>query len=66
MSQILDDLPSRAALTEVARDFHARGWMAGTAGNLFRENDIAFGLKGIEELSPPAANLFEGNSEIAL
>lgn len=30
----LDDLPPRAALVEVARDFHARGWMAATAGNL--------------------------------
>jgi hypothetical protein len=37
-----------------------------TRGNLFRENDIAFVLKAIEELSPAGANLFEGNSEIAL
>jgi methylthioribulose-1-phosphate dehydratase len=34
MARLLDDLPPRAALAEVARDFHARGWMAGTAGNL--------------------------------
>ena len=39
----LDDLPPRAALVEIARDFHARGWMAGTAGNLSaREDDNHF------------------------
>ena len=27
-------MPPRAALVEIARDFHARGWMYGTAGNL--------------------------------
>jgi hypothetical protein len=37
-----------------------------TRGNLFRENDIAFVQKAIEELSPAGANLFEGNSEISL
>lgn len=43
MPQILDDLPPRAALAEIARDFHARGWMAGTAGNLsVREDDHHF------------------------
>lgn len=34
MSQPLDDLNPRTALAEIARDFHRRGWMAGTAGNL--------------------------------
>lgn len=29
-----DAQPVRAALAAMARDFHARGWMAGTAGNL--------------------------------
>lgn len=43
MAQTLDDLPPRAALAEIARDFHARGWMAGTAGNLSaREDDRHF------------------------
>lgn len=43
MAQTLDDLPPRAALAEIARDFHARGWMAGTAGNLsVREDDQHF------------------------
>lgn len=43
MAQTLDDLPPRTALAEVARDFHARGWMAGTAGNLsVREDDRHF------------------------
>ncbi len=43
MAQSLDDLPPRAALVETARDFHARGWMAGTAGNLSaREDDRHF------------------------
>jgi methylthioribulose-1-phosphate dehydratase len=34
-----DDLPPRAALSGIARDFHARGWMAGTAGNLSARAD---------------------------
>jgi methylthioribulose-1-phosphate dehydratase len=34
MARILDYLPPRTALVEIARDFHARGWMSGTAGNL--------------------------------
>jgi methylthioribulose-1-phosphate dehydratase len=43
MPRTLDDLPLRAALVEIARDFHARGWMAGTAGNLSaREDDQHF------------------------
>ncbi len=39
MAESLDDLHSRAALVAVARDFHARGWMAGTAGNLSARED---------------------------
>ena len=39
MASSLDDLPPRAALVEIARDFHARGWMAGTAGNLSARED---------------------------
>jgi methylthioribulose-1-phosphate dehydratase len=39
MARTLDDLPLRAALVEVARDFHARGWMSGTAGNLSARAD---------------------------
>ena len=43
MALTFDDLPPRAALVEIARDFHARGWMAGTAGNLSaREDDNHF------------------------
>jgi len=43
MAQTLDDLPPRTALADIARDFHARGWMAGTAGNLSaREDDDHF------------------------
>lgn len=34
MAKTLDDLPPRTALVEVARDFHQRGWMSGTGGNL--------------------------------
>lgn len=34
MAQTLDDIDPRQALTEVAREFHQRGWMRGTAGNL--------------------------------
>ncbi|MDH3310451.1 MAG: methylthioribulose 1-phosphate dehydratase [Gammaproteobacteria bacterium] len=43
MARSLDNLPARAALVEIARDFHTRGWMAGTAGNLSaREDDHHF------------------------
>lgn len=34
MARILDEVPPRAALVEIAHEFHARGWMYGTAGNL--------------------------------
>lgn len=34
MAHVLDDLAPRTALVEVARDFHGRGWMAGSAGNV--------------------------------
>jgi len=34
MAELLDSLSPRVALMDIARDFHARGWMAGTAGNL--------------------------------
>jgi len=34
MARTLDALPPRAALVEIAHDFHARGFMWGTAGNL--------------------------------
>jgi len=34
MAHTLDALSPRAALVEIARDFHARGFMWGTAGNL--------------------------------
>jgi methylthioribulose-1-phosphate dehydratase len=34
MAHTLDQLPPRSALVDVARDFHVRGWMHGTAGNL--------------------------------
>jgi methylthioribulose-1-phosphate dehydratase len=39
MAQLLDDRSPRAALVEIARDFHARGWMHGTAGNLSARAD---------------------------
>jgi len=34
VSRSFDDLEPCQALAEMARDFHGRGWMAGTAGNL--------------------------------
>ena len=34
MAKTLNNLPPRTALVEIARDFHQRGWMSGTAGNL--------------------------------
>ena len=47
MPHTLDQLPLRAALVEIARDFHARGWMAGTAGNLSaRDDDASFWITG--------------------
>jgi methylthioribulose-1-phosphate dehydratase len=39
MANSFDRLPPRAALVEIARDFHARGWMHGTAGNLSARAD---------------------------
>ncbi len=39
MAHALDDLTPRDALVEIARDFHARGWMSGTAGNLSARTD---------------------------
>ncbi|MDA1106970.1 MAG: methylthioribulose 1-phosphate dehydratase [Proteobacteria bacterium] len=42
MPHTLDQLPLRAALVEIARDFHARGWMSGTAGNLSARDDAGF------------------------
>lgn len=38
-----DDLPPRTALVAIAREFHARGWMPGTAGNLsVRDSETSF------------------------
>jgi methylthioribulose-1-phosphate dehydratase len=37
-----DRLPPRAALAEIARDFHTRGWMAATAGNLSARDGEGF------------------------
>ena len=34
MAADFNDMPQRRALAAIARDFHRRGWMAGTAGNL--------------------------------
>ncbi len=34
MARSFDQIPTREALATVAHDFHGRGWMAGTAGNL--------------------------------
>lgn len=39
MARTWDDLPPRTALAAIARDFHARGWMAATAGNLSARAD---------------------------
>lgn len=39
MAQTFDDLLVRAALVAIAADFHARGWMSGTAGNLSARAD---------------------------
>ena len=39
MAVLLDALAPRTALVAIARDFYARGWMAGTAGNLSARAD---------------------------
>ena len=39
MARVLDDLAPRTALVEIARDFHSRGWMAGSAGNVSARDD---------------------------
>ena len=41
MSRSFDEMDPRSALAEIARDFHARGWMAGTAGNLSARDPAA-------------------------
>jgi len=41
MAQTFDSLTPQSALIEIARDFHARGWMSGTAGNLSTRADDA-------------------------
>jgi methylthioribulose-1-phosphate dehydratase len=41
MAKTFDQIEPRAALAAVARDFHARGWMPGTAGNLSARSDDA-------------------------
>lgn len=43
MANTLDQLDPRDALVKIAADFHHRGWMAGTAGNLsIRDEEDAF------------------------
>ena len=37
----------------------------GTAGNIFRENDIAYVVQAIEEVTP-GSNVFEDNAQIAI
>jgi len=39
MASSLDQLAPRLALVRIAHDFHARGWMHGTAGNLSARED---------------------------
>jgi len=39
MANSFDQMPVRTALAAIARDFHSRGWMAGTAGNLSARSD---------------------------
>ncbi len=34
MPELFDQLSTRSALAKIGKDFHRRGWMAGTAGNL--------------------------------
>lgn len=41
MPDTFDALDPRTALIAIARDFHARGWMAGTSGNLSMRHDAA-------------------------
>jgi methylthioribulose-1-phosphate dehydratase len=59
MARTLDELPPRAALIEIARDFHARGWMHGTAGNLSAREDA--GHFWITASALPKGRLDEGD-----
>ncbi len=34
MAELFDQLTTRSALAKIGKDFHHRGWMVGTAGNL--------------------------------
>ncbi|MDH5301145.1 MAG: methylthioribulose 1-phosphate dehydratase [Gammaproteobacteria bacterium] len=39
MALTFDDMPARQALAQVGKQFHQRGWMFGTAGNLSKRHD---------------------------
>ncbi|MDX1253310.1 MAG: methylthioribulose 1-phosphate dehydratase [Gammaproteobacteria bacterium] len=59
MARALDQLTPHAALVEIGRDFHARGWMAGTAGNLsIRVHD-----NGVDSFWITASGLPKGRME---
>src|SRR3569623_1609779 len=60
VSHSFDDMEPRLALVDMARDYHARGWLAGAAGNLSaRDRDdgasfwIAADLEARFRVSPP-------------
>jgi len=59
MATTLNDLPVRTALVEIAREFHARGWMRGTAGNLSARADAEHFW--ITASGMPKGRLEEGN-----
>lgn len=59
MATTLDQLTPQAALVEIGRDFHARGWMAGTAGNL----SIRVHENGVDSFWITASGLPKGRME---
>ncbi|MDZ4260711.1 MAG: methylthioribulose 1-phosphate dehydratase [Pseudomonadota bacterium] len=57
MARNFDQMPTREALAAIAHDFHGRGWMAGTAGNLSARSNEDKGCFWITSSGLPKGNL---------
>ncbi len=57
MASNFDQMPTREALATIAQDFHSRGWMAGTAGNLSARSNEDKGCFWITSSGLPKGNL---------
>ncbi len=57
MAELFDQLTTRRALAKIGKDFHRRGWMAGTAGNLSARSASAEGCFWITSSGLPKGQL---------